>query len=138
MSFLGCESSFFSRFDHSVHSTVSAFSVSHFLPASAGVMVTWLWNRKVLLCGHCEALWLSLISLCHCRIFLSLPRSVRLGQPVIEGPDPSQHLAAFPRSQPEVDPHLPAALRPRLRVCGGHRLQQVRPQGDIPLILYQL
>lgn len=60
--------------------------------------------------------------------------SVRLGQPVLEGPDPSQHLAPFPRSQPKVDPHLPAALCPRLRVCGGHRLQHVRPQGDISLL----
>lgn len=65
---------------------------------------------------------------------LSLRLSVRLGQPVVEGPDPSQHLAPFPRSQPEVDPHLPAALCPRLRVCGGHRLQQVRPQGHISLL----
>lgn len=69
--------------------------------------------------------------------FLSVHLSVRLGQPVLEGPDPSQHMAPFPRSQPKVDPHLPAALCPCLRVCGGHRLQHVRPRGDISL-LHQL
>ena len=57
---------------------------------------------------------------------LSLSVLVRLGQPELEGTDPPQHMAPLPRTQPAMDPHLLAAICPRVRVRRGPRLQQVR------------
>lgn len=71
---------------------------------------------------------LSWVSSHHFLHLLFVCLDVRLGQPVVEGTDPSQHMAAFPGTQHAVDPHFSAAVCPRLRVCRGHCLQQVRPQ----------
>lgn len=74
---------------------------------------------------HCATICSA--ALFHPPLFLPISLPVRLGQPVVEGPDPSQHVASLPRSQPKMDPHILASLRPRMRVRRGHRLQPVRP-----------
>lgn len=50
---------------------------------------------------------------------------VRLGESELQGSNPSQHMASFSGSQPQVDPHLLTAVCARVRICRRNCLQQV-------------
>ncbi len=50
----------------------------------------------------------------------------RLGESKFQGSHPSQHLAALPRTQPPLDPHLHPALHRRLWNSWGYRVRRVR------------